>query len=75
LPLGTISALVEPFENRLVAAVALLLSALGLRVSLLDFFCPLAMLVAFSKVRNVPRLRSKSAGGDTFMAKAILPWP
>jgi hypothetical protein len=43
LPLGNILAAVVPLENKPVVTVALVLSALGLRASLLDFFCPLAM--------------------------------
>lgn len=47
LPFGTVSAEVVPFENKPVATPDLVLSALGLRVSLLDFFCPLAIVFSY----------------------------
>jgi hypothetical protein len=65
---------VVPFENRLVATVALVLSAFGLRASLLDFFCPLAILVSLkarfdpigSKLRDNLLIERQKITGQCF---------
>ena len=80
LPFGTVSAVVEPFENKLVGALDLVLSALGLRVSLLDFFWPLAMMVSPMRStgrenRHLGKQHNRDHVTDTIMAKAELPWP